>query len=89
MKGLRALGYRIAIGDIGAGNSGLGSLALVEPDAVKLDMSVIARHEEFPGQAEAHTRHGDPGRGPGIRRSSPRAWTVKTSASSSPASGAT
>jgi EAL domain-containing protein (putative c-di-GMP-specific phosphodiesterase class I) len=47
MKGLRALGYRIAIGDIGAGNSGLGSLALVEPDAVKLDMSVLRDTRSF------------------------------------------
>ena len=38
---LRALGYRIAIGDIGAGDSGLAGLALVEPDVVKLDMSVL------------------------------------------------
>lgn len=47
MKGLRALGYRIAIGGIGAGNSGLGSLALVEPDAVKLDMSVLRDTRSF------------------------------------------
>jgi EAL domain-containing protein (putative c-di-GMP-specific phosphodiesterase class I) len=44
---LRGLGYRIAIGDIGAGDSGLGSLALVEPDAVKLDMSVLRATESL------------------------------------------
>lgn len=44
---LRALGYRIAIGDIGAGDSGLASLALVEPDAVKLDMSVFRSTESL------------------------------------------
>jgi EAL domain-containing protein (putative c-di-GMP-specific phosphodiesterase class I) len=47
MGRLRALGYRIAIGDIGAGDSGLGSLALVEPDAVKLDMSVFRATENL------------------------------------------
>ena len=47
MRRLRALGYRIAIGDISAGDSGLGSLALVEPDAVKLDMSVFRDTRSF------------------------------------------
>jgi EAL domain-containing protein (putative c-di-GMP-specific phosphodiesterase class I) len=47
MARLRALGYRIAIGDISAGETGLGSLALVEPDAVKLDMSVLRATENL------------------------------------------
>jgi EAL domain-containing protein (putative c-di-GMP-specific phosphodiesterase class I) len=47
MKRLRALGYRIAIGDISAGQSGLGSLTLLEPDAVKLDMSVFRNTESL------------------------------------------
>jgi EAL domain-containing protein (putative c-di-GMP-specific phosphodiesterase class I) len=38
---LRALGYRIAVDDLGEGYSGLNSLAQLEPDAVKLDMSLI------------------------------------------------
>jgi EAL domain-containing protein (putative c-di-GMP-specific phosphodiesterase class I) len=38
---LRELGYRIAIDDLGAGYSGLTSLALLEPDIVKLDMSLV------------------------------------------------
>jgi EAL domain-containing protein (putative c-di-GMP-specific phosphodiesterase class I) len=38
---LRALGYRIAIDDIGAGYSSLASLAAVEPEVVKLDMSLV------------------------------------------------
>jgi EAL domain-containing protein (putative c-di-GMP-specific phosphodiesterase class I) len=38
---LRELGYRIAVDDLGEGYSGLNSLAQLEPDAVKLDMSLI------------------------------------------------
>lgn len=38
---LRALGYRIAIDDLGAGYSGLSSFSQLEPDVVKLDMSLI------------------------------------------------
>src|SRR6185369_588150 len=38
---LRALGYRIAIDDLGEGYSGLTSFALLEPEVVKLDMSLI------------------------------------------------
>lgn len=38
---LRGLGYRIAVDDLGEGYSGLNSLAQLEPDAVKLDMSLI------------------------------------------------
>jgi EAL domain-containing protein (putative c-di-GMP-specific phosphodiesterase class I) len=38
---LRRLGYRIAIDDLGEGYSGLTSFAHLEPEAVKLDMSLI------------------------------------------------
>jgi EAL domain-containing protein (putative c-di-GMP-specific phosphodiesterase class I) len=38
---LRKLGYRIAIDDLGEGYSGLTSFAHLEPEAVKLDMSLI------------------------------------------------
>jgi EAL domain-containing protein (putative c-di-GMP-specific phosphodiesterase class I) len=38
---LREMGYRIAIDDLGAGYAGLTSLALLEPDIVKLDMSLV------------------------------------------------
>lgn len=37
---LRALGYRLAIDDLGAGYAGLTSVAVLEPDYVKLDMSL-------------------------------------------------
>jgi EAL domain-containing protein (putative c-di-GMP-specific phosphodiesterase class I) len=38
---LRGLGYRIAIDDIGAGYSGLSSFATVQPDFVKLDITLV------------------------------------------------
>jgi EAL domain-containing protein (putative c-di-GMP-specific phosphodiesterase class I) len=41
LAALRGLGFRIAIDDLGAGYAGLSSFALLEPDAVKLDLSLI------------------------------------------------
>ena len=38
---LREKGYRIAIDDLGSGYAGLNSLAMLEPDIVKLDMTLI------------------------------------------------
>lgn len=38
---LRELGYRIAVDDLGAGYAGLTSFALLEPEFVKLDMSLV------------------------------------------------
>jgi len=38
---LRALGFRIAIDDLGAGYAGLSCLAALNPDVVKLDMSLV------------------------------------------------
>ncbi|HEY0882187.1 MAG TPA: EAL domain-containing protein [Archangium sp.] len=38
---LRALGYRVAIDDLGAGYAGLTSLARVQPEFVKLDGSLV------------------------------------------------
>lgn len=38
---LRQLGYRIAIDDLGAGYAGLSSFAQLEPEVVKLDMSLV------------------------------------------------
>jgi EAL domain-containing protein (putative c-di-GMP-specific phosphodiesterase class I) len=37
---LRRLGYRIAIDDLGAGYAGLTSFALLEPEFVKIDMTL-------------------------------------------------
>src|SRR5215510_10395776 len=38
---LRRCGYRIAVDDLGAGYAALGALATLEPEIVKLDMSLI------------------------------------------------
>ena len=38
---LRALGYRIAIDDLGAGYAGLTTFAHLEPEVVKVDMSLV------------------------------------------------
>ncbi len=38
---LRKMGFRIAIDDLGAGYAGLTSFATLEPDFVKLDMSLV------------------------------------------------
>ena len=41
IKALRALGYRLAIDDLGAGYAALATFATLEPDVVKLDISLI------------------------------------------------
>lgn len=38
---LRGLGFRIAVDDLGAGYSGLTSIAQIEPDILKIDMSLV------------------------------------------------
>lgn len=38
---LREMGYRIALDDMGAGYANLNTFALLEPDVVKLDMSLV------------------------------------------------
>jgi EAL domain-containing protein (putative c-di-GMP-specific phosphodiesterase class I) len=40
-RDLRALGFRLAIDDLGAGYAGLTSFATLEPEIVKLDMSLV------------------------------------------------
>src|SRR3954468_21607980 len=41
MASLRAMGYRIAIDDLGACYAGLTSFAQLEPEVVKVDMSLV------------------------------------------------
>jgi EAL domain-containing protein (putative c-di-GMP-specific phosphodiesterase class I) len=41
MRGLRDAGFRIAIDDLGAGYAALTSFPLLEPDIVKIDMSLV------------------------------------------------
>ena len=38
---LRSLGYRLAVDDLGAGYAGLASFASIQPEVVKLDMSLV------------------------------------------------
>ncbi len=40
IRALRDLGFRVAIDDLGAGYAGLTSIAVLEPDFVKLDMTL-------------------------------------------------
>lgn len=41
IKGFRDRGYRFAVDDAGSGYAGLGSIANLEPDFIKLDISLI------------------------------------------------
>jgi EAL domain-containing protein (putative c-di-GMP-specific phosphodiesterase class I) len=41
VKSLRALGFKIAVDDLGAGYAGLSSFSQLQPDIAKLDMSLI------------------------------------------------
>jgi EAL domain-containing protein (putative c-di-GMP-specific phosphodiesterase class I) len=45
---LRALGFRIAVDDLGAGYAGLSNFAALEPDVVKADMSLVRGIEASP-----------------------------------------
>jgi len=38
---LRSLGYRMAVDDLGAGYAGLTSVVRLQPEVVKLDMSLV------------------------------------------------
>lgn len=45
---LRTMGYRIAIDDLGAGYAGLTSFAQLEPEVVKVDMSLVRGVDRSP-----------------------------------------
>ncbi|HEX7488784.1 MAG TPA: EAL domain-containing protein, partial [Anaeromyxobacteraceae bacterium] len=47
---LRELGYRVAIDDLGAGYAGLSSFSQLDPDFVKLDMSLVRGVDQAPRQ---------------------------------------
>jgi EAL domain-containing protein (putative c-di-GMP-specific phosphodiesterase class I) len=49
---LREMGFRIAIDDLGAGYAGLTSFALLEPDIVKLDMTLVRDVPSSPTKAK-------------------------------------
>jgi EAL domain-containing protein (putative c-di-GMP-specific phosphodiesterase class I) len=48
ISALRALGFRVAVDDLGAGYAGLTSFARLRPEVVKLDMSLIRGVNEDP-----------------------------------------
>jgi len=48
MAALRARGYRIAVDDLGAGYAGLSSLASLQPEVMKLDMSLVRGVDQQP-----------------------------------------
>ena len=45
---LRALGFRVALDDLGAGYAGLTSFAQLEPEVVKIDMSLVRACDREP-----------------------------------------
>src|SRR4029078_5933043 len=45
---LRALGFRLAVDDLGAGYAGLSSFAAIEPEVGKADMSLVRGIEWSP-----------------------------------------
>ncbi len=47
---LKALGYRIAVDDLGAGYSGLTSILRLRPDVVKLDMALVRHVDSDPAK---------------------------------------
>jgi EAL domain-containing protein (putative c-di-GMP-specific phosphodiesterase class I) len=48
LEKLRSMGFRIAVDDLGAGYAGLASFALLEPEVVKLDMSLVRDIDQSP-----------------------------------------
>jgi EAL domain-containing protein (putative c-di-GMP-specific phosphodiesterase class I) len=50
MTSLRAMGFRIALDDLGAGYAGLTSFALLEPEFVKLDMALVRNIDQQPSK---------------------------------------
>lgn len=48
VRALRDLGYQIAVDDLGAGYAGLNSFATLEPEVVKLDMTLVRGVDEQP-----------------------------------------
>jgi EAL domain-containing protein (putative c-di-GMP-specific phosphodiesterase class I) len=49
---LRDLGFRLAVDDLGAGYAGHVSLAILEPEIVKLDMSLVRGVDREPARRE-------------------------------------
>lgn len=56
---LRALGFRVAVDDLGAGYAGLSYFASLQPDVVKIDMSLV-RNPRRASEAARGPVDGDP-----------------------------
>ncbi|HEY0714483.1 MAG TPA: EAL domain-containing protein [Polyangia bacterium] len=52
LEALRAIGFRLAVDDLGAGYAGLSSLAIVSPEVVKIDMSLVRDVQTSPSKQE-------------------------------------
>jgi EAL domain-containing protein (putative c-di-GMP-specific phosphodiesterase class I) len=52
LSALRDLGYRLAVDDLGAGYAGLSSLSLVDPEVIKLDMTLVRDVNKVPAKQE-------------------------------------
>ena len=52
VKYLRALGFRIALDDLGAGYNSLGAVAAVSPEIIKLDISLVSQIHQAPAKRE-------------------------------------
>jgi EAL domain-containing protein (putative c-di-GMP-specific phosphodiesterase class I)/ActR/RegA family two-component response regulator len=50
IRALKAMGFRIAVDDLGAGYAGLSSFAQLEPEVVKLDMSLVRGLDAAPNK---------------------------------------
>ena len=48
ISALRELGFRIAVDDLGAGYAGLNSIAILEPEFIKLDMTLVRDVDKEP-----------------------------------------
>jgi EAL domain-containing protein (putative c-di-GMP-specific phosphodiesterase class I) len=48
VRDLRQFGFRVAVDDLGAGYAGLSSFALLEPEIVKLDVSLLRDIDQSP-----------------------------------------
>jgi diguanylate cyclase (GGDEF)-like protein len=64
---LKAFGYRIAIDDLGAGYASLNSVALLNPDFIKIDMAMVREIDASPQRASLVRRLVDYANDQGIR----------------------
>lgn len=56
IRELRARGYRIAVDDLGAGYASLNSVALLQPDFIKIDMALVRNIDRSTSRSRLVTR---------------------------------